>query len=185
MLYHQENITTFFYFIYCSDRWYRNEISYHYNVKWHLPYICNRNVFIVHIFRSFEPRVNINWSFRLVLCNPVMIHYDSNNRSYKNWYQSTIIFWHVQNHSFTGTGFVFFDCPYLSFPIFFYQLLALYHKVHITCISQCSWTVTLRKKNFYTQNQSQRVNCTLIFNNFEMFRMKIFELKPQTGGVNA
>ena len=32
---------------------------------------------------------------------------------------------------------------------------------------------------------SQCYNCTLIFNNFEMFRMKIFELKPQTGGVNA
>ena len=32
---------------------------------------------------------------------------------------------------------------------------------------------------------SQCYYCTLIFNNFEMFRMKIFELKPQTGGVNA
>ena len=32
---------------------------------------------------------------------------------------------------------------------------------------------------------SQCYNCTLIFNNFEMFRRKIFELKPQTGGVNA
>ena len=108
----------YIYLFYLLFRWYRNEISYHYNVKWHLPYICNRNVFMVHIFRSFEPRVNINWSFRLVLWNSVMIHYDSNNRSYKNWYQNTIIFWHVQNHSFTGTGFVFFDCPCLSFPIF-------------------------------------------------------------------
>ena len=32
---------------------------------------------------------------------------------------------------------------------------------------------------------SQCYNCTLIFNNFEMFRMKIFELKRQKGGVNA
>ena len=32
---------------------------------------------------------------------------------------------------------------------------------------------------------NQCYNCTLIFNNFEMFRMKTFEIKPQTGGVNA
>ena len=32
---------------------------------------------------------------------------------------------------------------------------------------------------------SQCYYCTLIFNNFEMFRMKTFEIKPQTGGVNA
>ena len=28
--------------------------------------------------------------------------------------------------------------------------------------AQCSWTVTLRKKNFYTQNQSQRVSVTIV-----------------------
>ena len=32
---------------------------------------------------------------------------------------------------------------------------------------------------------SQCYYCTLIFNNFEMFRMKTFEIRPQTGGVNA
>ena len=32
---------------------------------------------------------------------------------------------------------------------------------------------------------SQCYYCTLIFNNFEMFRKKLFEIKPQTGGVNA
>ena len=32
---------------------------------------------------------------------------------------------------------------------------------------------------------SQCYYCTLIFNNFEMFRMKTFEIKPQAGGVNA
>ena len=30
------------------------------------------------------------------------------------------------------------------------------------CITQCSWTVTLRKKNFYTQNQSQQVSVTIV-----------------------
>ena len=96
---------------------------------------------MVHIFWSFEPRVNINWSFRLVLCNSVMIHYDSNNRSYKNWYQSTIIFWHVQNHSFTGTGFVFLIvlvCLFLSFrgsseiTIECYHRYR-YHRLSVTC----------------------------------------------------
>ena len=29
-------------------------------------------------------------------------------------------------------------------------------------VPQCSWTVTLRKKNFYTQNQSQRVSVTIV-----------------------
>ena len=32
---------------------------------------------------------------------------------------------------------------------------------------------------------SQCYYCTLKFNNFEMFRKKLFEIKPQTGGVNA
>ena len=32
---------------------------------------------------------------------------------------------------------------------------------------------------------SQCYYCTLIFNNFEMFRKKLFEIKPQTEGVNA
>ena len=44
-----------------------------------------------------------------------------------------------------------------------------------------------RKKLLHPKSipTSQCYYCTLIFNNFEMFRMKIFELKPQTGGVNA
>ena len=32
---------------------------------------------------------------------------------------------------------------------------------------------------------SQCYYCTLIFNNFEMFFKKLFEIKPQIGGVNA
>ena len=32
---------------------------------------------------------------------------------------------------------------------------------------------------------SQCYYCTLIFNNFEMFRMKTFEIKPQAGVLNS
>ena len=31
------------------------------------------------------------------------------------------------------------------------------------CNTQCSWTVTKRKKNFYTQNQFQRVSVTIVY----------------------
>ena len=60
-----------------------------------------------------------------------------------------------------------------------------------TC-ERCQTTVLLnsdpqKKKLLHPKSipTSQCYNCTLIFNNFEMFRRKIFELKPQTGGVNA
>ena len=59
----------------------------------------------------------------------------------------------------------------------------------IRSVSQSVITVLLnsdpeKKKLLHPKSipTSQCYNCTLIFNNFEMFRMKIFELKPQTGG---
>ena len=67
------------------------------------------------------------------------------------------------------------------------------HHAEEQCPHIC-WVVTVllnsdpeKKKLLHPKSipTSQYYYCTLIFNNFEMFRKKLFEIKPQTGGVNA
>ena len=54
--------------------------------------------------------------------------------------------------------------PYYSFTsytCYVWQCLRL-PKCCIVCSTQCSWTVTLRKKNFYTQNQQIHFSVTIV-----------------------